>query len=203
MPRHAHAARRAPAFPRRVSGPTRRLAPVTAPLPKTGPFERIVRLPDHRAVDRLLRSRACIWLIGIMLGGIVAMQVSLLRLNSGISRAVQTQSTLTLQNAELQGEIAKLGSSDRVIAAAAGGSMIAPPAGQVKHLTARPGIDARYAARRMKPPSERAQAIMANHGIVPGSLAEPGSAAAALAASLNGTVGATTPPAGTTAPPQG
>ena len=37
-----------------------------------------------------------------MLGGIVAMQVSLLRLNSGISRAVQTQSTLERQNATLQ-----------------------------------------------------------------------------------------------------
>ena len=44
------------------------------------------RSPSTALVDRLLRGRAWIWLIGIMLGGIVAMQVSLLKLNSGISR---------------------------------------------------------------------------------------------------------------------
>lgn len=201
MPRSAHATRRAaPAIPRRVSGPTRRLAPVGAPASRTGAFERISRIPDHRVVDRVLRSRGCIWLIGIMLGGIVAMQVSLLRLNTGISRAVQTQSTLTLQNADLQSEIAQLSSSERVIAAAAGGEMIDPPAGQVKYLTARPDVDARYAAKRMKPASERAQAIMANGGVVPGSLAPPGSPAAQLAAALNaGTaVAGTTPETATT-----
>ena len=48
-----------------------------------------------------------------MLGGIVAMQVSLLRLNTGISRAVQTQETLERQNATLQAAIAELTSGER------------------------------------------------------------------------------------------
>jgi hypothetical protein len=59
----------------------------------TGVFARIRALPEHRVIDRLLRSRAWIWALGALLGGIVAMQVSLLKLNSGISRAVETTTT--------------------------------------------------------------------------------------------------------------
>ena len=117
----------------------RRLAPA-GPIPRgrTGAFERISRIPDHRVVDRVLRSRGCIWLIGILLGGIVAMQVSLLRLNSGISRAVQTQSTLEKQNMALQSSIAELTSGERVTTAAAGGQMIDPPAGQTRYVERAP-----------------------------------------------------------------
>ena len=105
-PRHAPARPRStragcPARPGGPSPPGRRCPG------RTGAFERLSRLPDHRVVDRLLRSRGCIWVIGLMLGGIVAMQVSLLKLNAGISRAVQTQRTLELQNAGLQAAIAE------------------------------------------------------------------------------------------------
>src|SRR4051794_37243903 len=119
MPPHAAVrTRTAPIHPRRVSGPSRRLAPAGVggdpSRGRTGAFERISRIPDHRVVDRVLRSRGCIWLIGLLLGGIVAMQVSLLRLNSGISRAVQTQSTLEKQNMSLQAGIAGLTTSERI-----------------------------------------------------------------------------------------
>ncbi len=189
MPQHARALRHtAPSYPRRVSGPARRpaLAGVPSQRGRTSAFERISRIPDHRVVDRLLRGRACILLIGLMLGGIVAMQVSLLRLNSGISRAVQTQTTLERQNMALQSSIAGLTSSDRVSEAATALGMIEPNAGQTKYLTARPDKDARYAAKRYRPPSEKAILVMQNNGIVPGSLAEAGTPAAALAAQLNG-----------------
>ena len=192
MPPATARTRTAPLHPRRVSGPTRRPAGVGAPVRgRTGVFERLGRIPDKRAVDRLLRSRASIWVIGILLGGIVAMQVSLLRLNSGISRAVQTQSTLEKQNMALQTSIAELTSGERVTTAAAGGQMIEPPAGQQRYLTARPASDPARAARRYKPPSERAKAIMANHGMLPGSLAPAGSVAAQLAASLGAGTAAT------------
>src|SRR5918996_930580 len=88
--RATHRARPASRRPaaRRVSGPLR---PVPAGAPgvrrgSTGVFERIRALPETRVVDGLLRGRAWIWLIGVLLGGIVAMQVSLLKLNAGISR---------------------------------------------------------------------------------------------------------------------
>jgi hypothetical protein len=70
--------------------------------------------------------------------------------------------------------------------------MIDPPAGQTRYVEAHPRTDPARAARRYKPPSERAKAIMANHGMLPGSLATAGSPAALLAASLGATPAATT-----------
>jgi len=184
-PRHSPPHRRsqdrpaiAPRGPRRVSGPVARrmvAAPAAgAALPRrgsTGLFARVRALPEHRVVDRLLRSRLWIWALGALLGGIVAMQVSLLKLNSGISRAVETTSTLERQNAGLETAIARLSAPDRINTGAQALSMVLPPAGQVGYLTAGPQ-DAERAARRMEPPSEAAQALMANGGIEPGSLVE-------------------------------
>src|SRR3954451_24926607 len=84
----------APRHHRRVSGPMRPAVAVPRPAPSrtrqpTSAFERLGRLPDDLLVDGLLRSRAWIVLIAVLLGGIVAMQVSLLKLNAGISRAVE------------------------------------------------------------------------------------------------------------------
>jgi len=147
--RHTHAASRraavAPRHPRRVSGPVARPVPAYAggahALPRrgsTGVLERLRALPEHRLVDRLLRGRAWIWLIGIMLGGIVAMQVSLLGLNSGISRAVEESTTLERRNAALEASLAQLSSGERIQAAALAEGMVTPPAGEVGYLTARP-----------------------------------------------------------------
>jgi hypothetical protein len=165
--------RTAPPHPRRVSGPVRRPVPVGPPLRRgsTGVFERIRALPETRVIDGLLRGRAWIWLIGLLLGGIVAMQVSLLKLNAGISRAVTTAGTLERQNAEIESEIAKLSTIERVRAEADAEDMVAPAPGAMDYLQARPDRDARLAARRMQPPSDSAEAIMANGGYEPGVLA--------------------------------
>jgi len=168
-----------PRAPRRVSGPVaRRPVPVpggAAALPRartgtTGLFARVRALPDHRLVDRLLRSRLWIWALGLLLGGIVTMQVSLLKLNSGISRAVETTTTLERQNAALEASIARLSSPDRIQSGAATLGMVMPPAGDVGYLRAGPE-DAGEAVRKMQPPSEEAAALLANGGIVPGALA--------------------------------
>jgi hypothetical protein len=165
--------RPAPARPRRVSGPLRP-APAGAGAIRrgtTGVFERIRALPETRFIDGLLRGRAWIWLIGLLLGGIVAMQVSLLKLNAGISRAVTTSATLERQNADLEAGIARLSSGDRVRAAAAKEGMVTPPPGGVGYLTARGDKDATRGVRRMLPPSDEAITIMENHGREPGVLA--------------------------------
>jgi cell division protein FtsL len=171
--------------PRRISGPARPSQPVSrrmvaapaggAALPRprrgtTGIFARVRALPEHRVVDRLLRSRLWIWALGALLGGIVAMQVSLLKLNSGISRAVETTTTLERQNAELEMSIARLSAPERVDEGAQALGMILPAAGEVSYLTAGPQ-DASRAVRRMEPPSDAAAALLANGGIEPGSLA--------------------------------
>jgi hypothetical protein len=115
------------------------------------------------------------------------MQVSLLRLNAGISRAVQTRATLADQNMMMEKAIAQARSGDGAGAAAAGLGMIDPPAGERRFLTSR-GLDrdAHLAAKRYKAPSERSILVMKYGGIVPGSAAAPGTAAAAMAAQLNG-----------------
>src|SRR5919202_1708789 len=129
--------------------------------------------PEHRLVDGLLRSRAWIVVVALMLGGIVAMQVSLLKLNAGISRAVQTSATLERQNADMEDAIARLSSGDRVRAAAERAGMVAPPAGEIGFLRARPDRDDALAAQRMTPPSDEAKAIMANGGRDPNALVTP------------------------------
>jgi hypothetical protein len=168
---HARAQPRRMPHPRRVSGPIARSVPaVTLPAPRhgsTGAFERLRALPDHRMVDRLLRGRAWIWLIGLMLGGIVAMQVSLLKLNAGISQSVERASTLERVNADLETDVARLSSGERIQQAAAAEGMVAPPAGDVGFLRARPEIDPRLAAERMQSPSDEASRLMANGGHAP------------------------------------
>jgi hypothetical protein len=137
----------------------------------TGLFARVRALPEHRVIDRLLRSRAWIWALGALLGGIVAMQVSLLKLNSGISRAVTTTTTIERQNAALEQDIARLSRTDRIQTGAATLNMVLPAAGDVAYLSSG-ADDASRAVRRMQPPSDEAAALLANGGVVPGSLAD-------------------------------
>jgi hypothetical protein len=203
-PATAHGRARAAPPPRRVSGPAVRGGAVALPTPArrsgaTGTFERVLRLPDHRMVDRLLRGRAWIWLVGILLGGIVAMQVSLLKLNTGISRAVEASATLERQNSDLEASIARLSSSERTRTEAERQGMIMPPAGEVAYLTVRPNSDPARALAHMRPPSDAARELMANNGILPGSLpAATGTSATGAGASATAAAGAgTTPPAGT------
>jgi hypothetical protein len=164
----------------------------------TGVFERIRALPETRFVDGLLRGRAWIWLIGVLLGGIVAMQVSLLKLNAGISRAVTTAGTLERQNADLEAGIARLSSGERVREAALTEGMVTPLPGGVEYLTARGDRDATRAARRMLPPSDEAVAVMQNGGREPGVLAvDP----ATTALTTTDPIATTTDPAATTTDP--
>src|SRR5215212_3984 len=122
---HARRSAAVPRHHRRVSGPLRPVAtaagvalPRTRTRQRTTAFERVRALPEHRLVDGLLRSRAWIVLIAILLGGIVAMQVSLLKLNAGISRAVTSTATLERQNADMEEAISRMSSGVTVRSAA-------------------------------------------------------------------------------------
>jgi hypothetical protein len=213
---HAHRPATLPRHPRRVSGPARPRPILNGPSVAraggdgfrgpTGAFERILALPDLRIVDRLLRGRAWIWLFGIMLGGIVAMQVSLLKLNTGISNAVTTAATLERVNADLETQVARLSSGERIQSTAADEGMVAPPAGDVGYLTARPGRDPGLAAQRMQSPSDDAKQVMANGGHAPADLA-PGTvtpvvpeSTATVAPAVVPTPSATAAPAATVTP---
>ncbi len=171
---HGAATRRpaaAPALPRRVSGPVARPVPrQPAAVParrvaaRPSALARAAALPDHRLIDRLLRGRLWICFIALALGGIVAMQVSLLKLNTGISRAVQTSATLEMQNASLQAGIARLSSQERIQREVTALGMQIPEAGDLEHVRVRGSRDGFRAAQRMTEPSEQARQVLASAG---------------------------------------
>jgi cell division protein FtsL len=156
----------APRIPRRVSGPSRRPAAGAARRPAASQREvpalaALRRLSDARLLDRLLRGRAWIAIIAAALLGIVFMQVSLLKLNAGISRAVAQSDALTRQNAELRGEISGLDADTRIQAAAGQTGLVMPAAGDVRYLDARQADAARAARSITAPDQARADAIQA------------------------------------------
>ena len=175
--RTAPLVRRAPAprVPRRVSGPVARPVAVPGrPRPSTlhpQPHDtfgaRLLALPDHRLLDMLLRSRAWIWLLGIALGGIVFMQVSLLGMNAGIGEAVQRADDLQHANAALEEQVATLSGGDNLHRVADALGLISPDAGDVGFVTAKPA-DVDLAVQRMTTPSDTARQTLATDGATPG-----------------------------------
>ena len=172
--------------PRRVSGP----AP--APPARRGSTLRPSRgarllawvraLPDHRLTDRLVRGRAWIVLVGFLLLGIVAMQVTLLKLNSGIGRAVAQRANLERRNGELRAAVSRLSAESRVQAMGAKLGLVAPEAGQVTYLSPRGGQDAKAAAEALRAWRATATALPApapGDGPPPTSDAAPGDERAA------------------------
>jgi cell division protein FtsL len=140
-------ARRAPA--RRRSGPARA---ASAPRPRRQ--LPLAALAHSLSLDRLLRGRGWIALVGVLLVGIVFFNVSLLELNSGIARTSERASTLKRENARLRVQLARLGSSERIQRVAAARGLVLPAPGEVRYLRARYG-DARRAAKRITSPQRR------------------------------------------------
>jgi cell division protein FtsL len=150
----------APRVPRRVSGPARR--PRVAPAPRRLPLAaRVRRLPDARLLDRLIRGRAWIVVVGVLLMGIVVMQVSLLKLNTGIGRAVEATSTLERKNSALRLSVSRLSSGERIQRVAERMGMVMPQPDNVRYLTVRGDRDARSAVMNMRIPNPEAQQVAA------------------------------------------
>jgi len=112
------------------------------------------RIVDARFLDRLLRGRTWIALLALGLMGIVFIQVSMLRLNAGISRAITSAETLHRQNSTIRADISKLDSSERIGDAAKAFGMIQPLPGRVTYLDARKanGAAAARGIHQPKPP---------------------------------------------------
>lgn len=176
---HAHAAP-APA-PARVVMPARlRLAHAARGL------------PDSPFIDRLLAGRVWVAVVAIALIGIVFMQVSLLRLNTGIGQSVERQANLERQNAALRAEVSSLSAGPRIQEVAGGLGMVMAPAGDVSYLDVRSAdrtLLGDQAAHAMAAPSAQALAT-AQEGRSPETLA----AAAASADAPPGTTPATGAP---------
>jgi cell division protein FtsL len=84
-------------------------------------------LPDHPLLDRIVRGRTWIALLGLMLAGIVAMQVEQLKLGASIGRSIERTSQLQTHNEQLQSSVASLSDEQRIERLAAAQGMIMPP----------------------------------------------------------------------------
>ena len=131
--------RRAPAPQRptrRVSGPARprtQRSRRPAALPaRLGHFIR--SLPDHSLLDQVVRGRVWIPLLGILLAGIVAMQVEVLKLSANTGRSLERGTALQSRNEQLRASVAQLGDDQRIERMAAAMGMVMPPPTAVKFL---------------------------------------------------------------------
>jgi hypothetical protein len=91
-------------------------------------------LPDHPLFDRIVRGRAWIALLGLMLAGIVAMQVEQLKLGASIGRSIERTSRLQTRNEQLQGSISQLSDEQRIERLAVNQGMIMPPPAAIDFL---------------------------------------------------------------------
>jgi len=213
---------------RRVSGPVRGGAstrpairrpaapPIAGPRPsaiaaRTSAFVRA--LPDHRLLDRVVRGRSWIPILGLLLTGIVAMQVETLRLSASTGRSLERVTALQSRNQQLQASVAVLADDQRIERLAAGMNMVMPGPTQVRFLAARGGSVSR-ALGAVHTPNGPAflAALPPKAGIAAGAdsgatapataaaAAPVASAAVAPAAAVASAPSAATPAAGATAP---
>jgi cell division protein FtsL len=147
----------------------------------------VLSRPGAVVLDRLLAGRLWIGLVFVLLVGIVFFNVDLLRMNRDIALTAQKGETIKRENARLRGELARLGSSERIQEVAAERGLVLPAPGEVRYLRAHPGQDARNALARLKAGSGQA----AGAGVPPAQ-AEPGP--------VGGTAPSTGTPQATTTP---
>jgi hypothetical protein len=128
------------AAPRRR--PARPVGPVAAP-PGASLAARVAAsvraLPDHSLLDRIIRGRVWIPLVGVLLAGIVAMQVEVLKLNAATGLSLQESTALQSQRDLLQASVARLADDQRIESRAYQMGMVMPAPSQVKFLSTGPG----------------------------------------------------------------
>lgn len=158
-PGHRRRLRRRPAPPaaRRVSGPLVR-GSKTAAIPRHGPTLgmralAVVRsLPEHSLIDRLVRGRAWIPVLGVLLAGIVAMQMEVLKLGTSMGKLVQRSTALQSQNELLQASVASLGDDQRIERLASSMGMVMPAPTAIAFLKAASGGEAGPALANLHAP---------------------------------------------------
>lgn len=107
---------------------------------------------EGRRVDGILRGRAYIVAISVLLAGLVALNVDLLSLNKDINHYVERSTELKRSNSTLVGEVARLESSERIARRAQRLGLAMPAPEQFRYLKSRPGVDGRRAAINYRPP---------------------------------------------------
>jgi cell division protein FtsL len=113
--------------PERTARPRRRAAPRTDGALPARAVGAILALPDLPLLDRIVRGRTWIALLGVMLAGIVYTQVEVLKLGHTIGNATMQVSTLQARNEQLRGSVATLSGVQRIEQLAEAQGMVLPP----------------------------------------------------------------------------
>ncbi len=134
--------------PARPAAPGRaRPSPARRPA---APARGLVRPRGAVLLDRLLSGRLWIGLVFLLLVGIVFFNVDLLRMNRDIAVTAEKAETIKRQNSRLRGDLARLGSSERIQKVAAESGLVLPAPGEVRYLKTNTGVDARNAVEMLK-----------------------------------------------------
>jgi hypothetical protein len=148
-------ARQAPArkAPTRKPAPARRKAPARRPggqlIPiAVGTATAVRNLPDSGLVVRMTRGRAWIGVLGVLLVGIVALNVITLSLAAGAGHIDQNIQALDEENSILRSRDAQKSGADRIRQDAAGLGLSAAAVDQVGSTQASPH-DVETAVRRL------------------------------------------------------
>lgn len=191
VPAHPRPAARPRPRPRAVPAPAPRSRRVSGPAPARRATPRTAALMDGGTLlDRLIHGRLWIAIVASALVGLVFLQVSLLKLNSGIGRAVQTAATLERQNASLRAEVSRLDSGERIQSVADRLGLVMPAAGDRRYLRAAGGGYAAQAARGLTTPSPVVQ-----QPLEPDPAAQPGPVGADQQVAATAAPAVTQPPA--------
>jgi hypothetical protein len=175
--------------------------------------EAIRTLPDHSLLDRIVRGRAWILVLGVMLAGIVATQVELLKLNASIGRSLQLGAALQSRNDLLRASVSSLSDAQRIERLATGMGMVMAGPTSVQFLGGRP-VDLGKAAANIHAPDpgtfqSALQSMLASaatnsgngsHGAASGTSAAATGPAAATASPTSGQLTQSSPATGAASP---
>jgi len=193
---------RAVPAPRRVSGPARPAARDQAQsglvVGLLGLAGRLDALASHRVLDRLIRSRVWIGIVAFALIGIVTLQLGLLRLNSGIGRALEREGALQRENAALSVENSELSLGSRVESQAEQLGMRLSSVAGLQFLSARKGDVSRAATALSATPAHEpvSEAPATSEAAAPSTSGESGEGHTESSESeASGTGGGEAPPA--------
>jgi hypothetical protein len=113
-------------------------------------------LPDHSLLDRIVRGRVWIPLLGVLLAGIVAMQVEVLKLGASMGLSIQRGTALQSRNEILRANVASLTDETRIEQRAAAMGMVMPLPGEATFLTVGGRADVQRAINNIHAPDATA-----------------------------------------------
>jgi hypothetical protein len=117
---------------------------------------------DSALLDRLVRGRLWIGLLAFALIGIVAMQLMVLKLNTGIGATLTREAALQRSNAQLGIEAATGSGEGRIEPLAAATGMTFAPSGRVHFVASSPAGDIGRAASVLAAPIQPHESVVSS-----------------------------------------